>query len=287
MAEQILGNKLKINSIDIIPSNINHHNEFLKISNDETKYELITNENVINDLSISYNKNASLNSGEEELITVTSNLITFNITENPLIVTFPNKSKKEFTNLNPLSYSSSVLQNLYLKESGETYLLNNVIYHQKNIPENPNNNDIWYDLSHEPLIVYQYINNQWTIFNDVFVAVICPSPTFYIQNPYNNNFTTKNIDSVWIIKNINLSLPISIVNHNLNIIDVTKYKASASLICVVEDNGYSVGDMINVKTFLTKTQIGCSDFNIINKQTNIVGTLTPTSWKIIFKIREL
>ena len=55
MAE-ILGNKLKINSIDIIPSTINHNDEYLKVSSDETKYEYVSNEEIKNELDISYNK---------------------------------------------------------------------------------------------------------------------------------------------------------------------------------------------------------------------------------------
>lgn len=296
MVEVVLGNKLKINSIDIIPSNINHNNEFLKVAEDESKYELISNNEVINDLSVSYEKNAALNNGSNNLIELTENLITYNISENlPLIVTFPNKHKVTFTNLNSLSYSSTTPQNLFLKENGETYLIDNNIYHQIYTPLNPNVNDIWYDLSHEPLQVYQYNNSQWNIFNDVFLGVINSSRTIIdssnhlpvIINPYNNNFTTKNIDSYWIIENISITTPITIVSHNLNINDVSKYKASASLICIAEDNGYSIGDIINIKTFLSKSEIGCGDFNIINKSTNTVGTITPSSWKIIFKIREL
>ena len=52
MAE-ILGNKLKINSIDIIPSTINHNDEYLKVSSDETKYEYVSNEEIKNELDIS------------------------------------------------------------------------------------------------------------------------------------------------------------------------------------------------------------------------------------------
>lgn len=296
MAEVVLGNKLKINSIDIIPSNINHNNEFLKVSDDESKYELFSNDTVINELSISYEKNAALNTGNNNLIELTTNLISFNVSENtPLIVTFPNKHKITFTNINSLSYDSTTPQNLFLKESGETYLLSNNIYHQIYKPSNPIENDIWYDLSHEPLQVYQYNSAQWNIFNDIFIGVINISRTVlddsnhlpFLMNPYNNNFTTKNIDGIWTVENIAITTPLTLISHNLNINDTSKYKHSASLICISEDNGYSVGDIINVKSFLSKTEIGCGDFNIINKTTNTVGTITPTSWKIIFKIREL
>ena len=51
MAE-ILGSKLKINSIDIIPSTINHNDEYLKVATDETTYEYVSNQDVKNELNI-------------------------------------------------------------------------------------------------------------------------------------------------------------------------------------------------------------------------------------------
>ena len=62
MAE-ILGSKLKINSIDIIPSTINHNDEYLKVATDETTYEYVSNQDVKNELDISYEKNAVVNKG--------------------------------------------------------------------------------------------------------------------------------------------------------------------------------------------------------------------------------
>lgn len=67
---EALGNKLKINSIDIIPSNIDHHNEYLKVADDESKYELLPVEEMGRQLNVSYEKNGCVNKGNNRVTDV-------------------------------------------------------------------------------------------------------------------------------------------------------------------------------------------------------------------------
>jgi hypothetical protein len=78
---EALGNKLKINSIDIIPSNIDHHNEYLKVADDESKYELLSNEEMERQLNMSYEKVGCVNKGNNRVTDVfVTNFSTNNLT---------------------------------------------------------------------------------------------------------------------------------------------------------------------------------------------------------------
>lgn len=67
---EALGNKLKINSINIIPSNIDHHNEYLKVADDESKYDLLSVEEMGRQLNVSYEKVGCVNKGNNRVTDV-------------------------------------------------------------------------------------------------------------------------------------------------------------------------------------------------------------------------
>lgn len=281
---EILGNKLRINSIDIIPSNKNHSDEYLKINSEESSYELITNDNMKQLLNISNDKNVCINNGLRNLITIENNKIKFNVTEeNPLEVTFTNQKKSVFTHINDIDYIND--GNLFLNEQGEVYILANTIYHKQTDINDMSNDDIYYDTSLNPVKVYQYQDNDFVFFNDVYLGKIINQK--FIFNGYNNNFTTQNIECYYYIDNTTLISPISEFTHNLNLEDISKYKGQVELICIQNNNGYEVGDIIYISASLSKNKIKCSNFTIQNKETNEPFTISNENWQLNYKIREL
>lgn len=124
MAE-ILGNKLKINSIDIIPSTINHNDEYLKVSSDETKYEYVSNEEIKNELDISYNKNATVNKGYNKaydlcLTNFSTGLLTSNCSNGFVITTNGSQLDGNWSVLN--SYRGIILDEWYSAKADNIYL---------------------------------------------------------------------------------------------------------------------------------------------------------------------
>ena len=59
---EVLGNILKINSIDVFPQSKDKPNSFLRVKNDESGYELIDNEGFLEDLNISSKDAGCINS---------------------------------------------------------------------------------------------------------------------------------------------------------------------------------------------------------------------------------
>lgn len=200
-------------------------------------------------------------------------------------------------------------QNLFLKKDGMTYGISNSIYRQEEEPKEPNENDIWYDISREPVKVYRYTNNEWKPFVDVLLGNInlfCNMIQTFHENPYNDNGTTKNMDCLWsselantvcasradgdamLIANYNCN-----VYHNLNIQDVTKYKTECYFKCVIDDCGYKIGDIVNIglTPYLTKNTIGIfcpsTGWTIKHKKKDTDVNLTINRWRPVFKIREL
>lgn len=222
-----------------------------------------------------------------------------------------------------LAYDYQESQNLYLKKDGTTYGLSNLIYRQAEQPLEPKENDIWYNNKQEPLRVYQYKNNNWIAFNDIYLGnfnLINGFIQSFHENPYNDNGTFKNSDCIWttelVLSNESTNADgdvftrkniTSNVYHNLNIQDTTKYKAECYLKCIAEDCGYEPGDIAEGIVvalndilsaepipFLTKNQIGIwtSDYGtgwkIVHKYSGqLVNISNTTNWRLVFKIREL
>lgn len=239
--------------------------------------------------------------------------------------TVPNASQYEpiLERAYQYAYDYQESQNLYLKNDGTTYGLSNLIYRQPNEPSEPKENDVWFNNKNEVLRIYQYKDNKWIDFNDVYLGninLINGLIQSFHENPYNDNGTTKNSDCVWsseltlsdeatsfdgdvfIIPNL-----ISSVYHNLNIQDTTKYKAECYLKCISEDLGYQMGEIAQGAViplnetlyaepipYLTKNTIGIWNSNLSNGWRIIhrysgamVGITDTAKWKLVFKIREL
>ena len=214
-------------------------------------------------------------------------------------------------------------QNLFLKKDGTTYGLSNNVFRQSEQPLNAAENDVWYDNSHEPLRVYQLKNGEWQLFNDVLLGnfnLVNGLIQSFHENAYNDNATFKNSDCVWSTE-LTLSDEATVVDgdiftyanmptlvyHNLNIQDVTKYKAECYLKCVVEDAGYEPGELAmnavrplsatfynRLTPFLTKNTVGirsgdvANGFKVAHKYSGaMVDIATDSRWRLVFKIREL
>lgn len=292
----ILGNKLKITSIDIIPSNINHHNEYLMISNDESKYELVDKNNLIQQLNISYSPTSSINNYIESIFKCNNNSIIFNISEeNPLDVTFGNQIKKTFTSINSIKVENNNQLNIFLNEDGVAYTLNNKIFYQCEEPLNMSENDVWFDISHEPLKIYMYKDSKWEVFYDVYLGKTNFNNEFInddedipvIINTINKNNTVKNIFDDIIIDDIVIKQPITKINHDLNLSNVYDYTSTAILKCIADNCGYKVDDIIPINSFISINEIGCSNFSVVNKESNVIEPIDINCWKLKFIIRKL
>lgn len=124
MAE-ILGSKLKINSIDIIPSTINHNDEYLKVATDETSYEYVSNQDVKNELNISYEKNAVVNKGYNKtydlsLTNFSTGLLTSNYSNGFVITTNGSQYDSSWSVLN--AFNGIILGEWYSAKADNIYL---------------------------------------------------------------------------------------------------------------------------------------------------------------------
>lgn len=222
------------------------------------------------------------------------------------------------------AYDYQESQNLYLRKDGSSYSLSNNVYKQPFEPKEPKENDVWFNNKQEPLTTYQYINGKWEYFNDVLLGNLNLINGFiqtFHDNPYNNNSTYKNTDCIWsseltlsneatnrdgdvMMGSMNVT---PIVYHNLNIQDVSKYKADCYLKCVSPDLGYEPGDVINIGNiaindtayspatpFLSKNTIGIwisayqGGWRLAHKYSGqIVNITNIEKWRLVFKIKEL
>ena len=221
------------------------------------------------------------------------------------------------------SYDLAESQNLFLKENGQTYGLSNNVYHTSYKPLEPKEKDIWFNTNNEPIKVYQYLNNEWVEFNDVYLGNIDMFngviKSFY-DSPYNYNGVLNNSECLWstelllqngathvdcdIFTSVNL---ISTVYHNLNIDDTSLYKAECYLKCVNNDCGYKVGDIaigasvalndtlyVPMTPYLTKNSIGIwtssnkTGWKVIHKHSGLPVSIGDSfRWRLVYKIRKL
>lgn len=215
------------------------------------------------------------------------------------------------------------LQNVFIKESGETYTLSNKVYNQTNEPTDMTENDIWINSISGLPIQYIWKDNKWGTFNDVHISTAIMFGKLLVttyDKSFNDNGTYLNTDCVWTNEDNSISIGqydssnegvfLKMFEqsylHGLNITDLSKYKAEVYLKCVSQNYGYEVGDyamgfeLLQTNTlfsptvpYLDRHRIGLVSSNelngfVITRKDN-GGTVSPNigDWRIVFKIRKL
>lgn len=115
--------------------------------------------------------------GEPDILNYENGVISFKVDNGTLyapITVVPANLQDEFTvtslaSIDLSSYSDGVY-NIFIKSNSTAYALCNTIYKQKTVPETPALNDIFVNLSKEPMEAVKYNGENWETFNDVYLG---------------------------------------------------------------------------------------------------------------------
>ncbi|MBR2525784.1 hypothetical protein IKE67_04905 [bacterium] len=138
--------------------------------------------------------------GEPDILDYENGVLSFKVDNGTLyapIVAVPANLQAGFTvnelsSIDLSSYSDGVY-NVFLKSNSTAYVLNNTISIQKVRPETPSLNDIFVDISTNPITAEKYNGESWETFNDVYlgnVTLASGEITAVENNKFNDNGST-------------------------------------------------------------------------------------------------
>lgn len=305
-----LGNEVGFNEIIInaktryIQQNTKY-NVFLISNEDQTKMDILISslsEPILpeNYVYYAFIQEVKTKAQSKSFVSSLGNDLYFETTNFPAKITNAKNQTALLENINYIQFenvdSSNIIKyNIYLKLDGTAYARTQEYYKcYYEFPENPTEGDVISIIKNANIEAYEFNGTEWVEFNDVPVGEVYryQNRTIFInQFPCNNNFYIKSIDNnIWSQEELYVSNRNYIYSHNLNIENIKEYKCDCSLICIENDNNYSVGDCALVTSpiipFFNKTNIGLkiTTISALDKSTGSVINLSQNKWKLVFRI---